>query len=322
MKKKRRLAFREWTPFDVSPTITPKAGIKLQSNRSASGQQWWSKRWIAQLESFDIGARLGRGKSYARRGQVVSISISKGKVEASVQGSRPRPYQVTISIDPISATKWETIVKEISTQAIFAAKLLAGVMPETVESLFLQAGCSLFPEREKDLATDCTCPDWSNPCKHIAAVYYLLGQEIDRDPFLLFRLRGMERRELLQRLGLDRKRLQTVLPNPENAPVSGKEPLSIDPAIFWGRTYESLRIATAISVPSRHAALTTQLGPFPFWRGTDNLFAVLEDVYESSSEAGMNLIAGECDGVAQPVTSGYKPGKSAAQKTRYSGSRK
>ena len=83
----------------------------------------------------------------------------------------------------------------LSQQVIFTAKLLAGEMPQDIEQAFTDAGLSLFPAQSKDLDTECSCPDWSNPCKHIAAVYYLLGEEFDRNPFLIFKLRGMEREE-------------------------------------------------------------------------------------------------------------------------------
>ena len=187
--------YERTTPRDV------KGGIKAQSKRGAFGESWWAKRWISVLESFDIGARLGRGRSYARRGQVVSVDVAKGKVTAKVQGSQREPYRVTIAVEPLGDREWAKVAEALSAQAIFAAKLLAGEMPQEVETVFTGAGVSLFPKKSKDLETSCSCPDWSNPCKHVAAVYYLLGEEFDRDPFLIFTLRGMTRDELVARLG-------------------------------------------------------------------------------------------------------------------------
>lgn len=317
MKKKRVWTpYGDWTPFDVTPAITLKAGIKLQSKGAWGSRQWWSKRWIAVLESFEIGARLGRGRSYARRGQVISISITKGKIEASVQGSRPIPYQVTIRINPIPERQWAMIAQELSGQALFAAKLLSGIMPETIETIFHQAKCSLFPERHKDVVTECSCPDWSNPCKHIAAVYYLVGEEFDRDPFLIFRLRGMERDELVQRLGFDNKRLAPVAANPEEASLPRKELLPVDPAKYWGQGYESLRMATALSVPSFHAVIPKQLGHFPFWRGTESLLDALERVYEGASETGIDLVAGEYGDATGLGCHGWKPGQRPSRTKR------
>src|SRR5947209_1370390 len=162
---------RDWY-FPPSRPRQAKGGIKAQSKRGSFGESWWAKRWIAVLESFDIGARLGRGRSYARNGQVLAVDIGKGMVKAKVQGSRPTPYAVTIKVKSLSAADWKKLAKALAGQALFAAKLLAGEMPQDIEQAFAKIGLSLFPEKLGDLATECSCPDWSNPCKHIAAVYY------------------------------------------------------------------------------------------------------------------------------------------------------
>ena len=189
---------------DYYPPSRPreaKGGIKAQTKRGSFGQSWWAKRWIAVLESFDIGARLSRGRSYARRGQVTAIEVAEGLVKAKVQGSRPKPYDIVIKVATLSQSDWKKLAGTLGKEALFAAKLLAGQMPEDIEKAFTAAGLSLFPQKSKDLDTDCSCPDWSNPCKHIAAVYYLLGEEFDRDPFLIFKLRGMTREKLVGLIG-------------------------------------------------------------------------------------------------------------------------
>ena len=222
-----RRRYRYHRYYDFFPRSVPrkaKGGIKAQSKRGTFGGSWWARRWIAVLEGFDIGARLGRGRSYARRGQVLSINIDKGRVSAKVQGSRSRPYDVVIKVKTLSAAEWKKLAKALSRQALFAAKLLSGEMPQDIEAAFKAARLSLFPERLRDLVTDCSCPDWSNPCKHIAAVYYLIGEEFDRDPFLLFKLRGMSREEvigLLDRSGGNTARARRAKPasaEPQEAP--------------------------------------------------------------------------------------------------------
>src|SRR3954454_913310 len=190
--------YREF--FQPSRPRKAKGGIKAQSKKGSFGTSWWAKRWIAVLESFNIGARLNRGRSYARKGQVMNVEVGEGTVKAKVQGSSSRPYRITIEIKALSASDWAKLAQALSTEAVFAAKLLAGEMPQEIEQVFTRSGLSLFPAKLRDLETDCSCPDWSNPCKHIAAVYYLLGEEFDRDPFLLFRLRGMSREELIELL--------------------------------------------------------------------------------------------------------------------------
>ena len=128
---------------DFFPKSKPKAvkgGIKAQSKTGAFGKSWWAKRWIAVLEGFDIGARLGRGRSYARKGQVTAINIVPGEVTAKVQGSMPKPYAVTIEIPKLAEEDWEKLIRELNAQAVFAAKLLAGEMPQDIETAFTKAG--------------------------------------------------------------------------------------------------------------------------------------------------------------------------------------
>jgi uncharacterized Zn finger protein len=180
------------------PPREVRGGIKAQTSRGTFGRSWWGRRWLETLENFEIGTRLQRGKTYARQGQVISVEVSEGKVEASVQGSLKEPYAVTIEMKTIALAEWQELARTSFNQALVAARLLSGVMPENVENLFGEKKLSLFPERIADLKTHCSCPDHSNPCKHIAAVYYLLAEEFDREPFLIFKLRGMSRLKLLR----------------------------------------------------------------------------------------------------------------------------
>jgi uncharacterized Zn finger protein len=221
---------------DFYPKSKPKAvagGIKAQSKAGAFGKSWWAKRWIGVLESFNIGSRLQRGRSYARKGQVTAINIKPGHVTAKVQGSRPQPYAVEITIPKLGERDWEKLVAELNSQAVFAAKLLAGEMPQDIETAFTKAGLSLFPKSLKEIETECSCPDWSNPCKHIAAVYYLLGEEFDRDPFLLFRLRGMDREMICRRISAPDVKSQPAAPT---EPPPAPEPLPDDATAFWANT--------------------------------------------------------------------------------------
>lgn len=192
-----------WSDYGWFPPSRPRkaeGGIKARSKRGFA-QQWWAKRWIAALEALNLGGRLSRGRSYARSGQVLSIEIDRNRVAATVQGSRPTPYQVSIGVTALSRSDWTKLTRVLSGSPLHVAKLIAGEMPEDIESLFYEAGITLFPARASELRTDCSCPDWSNPCKHIAAVYYLLGEEFDRDPFLIFKLRGVAREELASIIG-------------------------------------------------------------------------------------------------------------------------
>src|SRR5262245_35383227 len=131
-----------WRNNRFPPRSTPrpaKGGIKSQTKRGQEfGQSWWAKRWIQVLESFQLGARLGRGRSYARGGQVLSIDVETGRVKSRVQGSRPTPYNVTIEVKTLTPAEWNKVVQRLATQAVFAAKLLAGEMPQDIEDVFKQ----------------------------------------------------------------------------------------------------------------------------------------------------------------------------------------
>jgi uncharacterized Zn finger protein len=152
------------------------------------------------LESFALGSRLTRGKNYARRGQVISLDVAPGVVSARVQGSRKTPYTVSIVLPAFSEIVWAKVEVTLAEQAIHSARLLAGEMPPDLEEVFLAAGAPLFPQRAKDLALSCSCPDWEVPCKHLAATFYLLAERFDDDPFTILLWRGRSREALLKRL--------------------------------------------------------------------------------------------------------------------------
>jgi len=191
-------------PFDYwfKPTkaIKTKDGIKAQSQRGAFAKNWWAQRWIAALERLVDSGRLSRGRSYARQGQVLSIEETKDGIAARVQGSQRSPYKIKIQIEPLTNMQWDKVIDALAEQAIFSAQLLAGEMPQEIEQAFESAKVSLFPSKRNDLKTDCSCPDYSNPCKHIAAAHYILGERFDEDPFLIFRLRGRTQEQVMQEL--------------------------------------------------------------------------------------------------------------------------
>lgn len=164
------------------------------------GINWWSKKWNNAISSFTISSRIDKGREYARAGNVLSMIVSKGEIEAEVQGGRFVPYKVNMEIDVFSKQQWDNIMSTMVQKAIFCAKLLNGEMPENIEEAFKEAGVSLFPKKQIHLITECSCPDTANPCKHIAAVHYMLGLEFDKDPFVILKLRGMDKREFLSAL--------------------------------------------------------------------------------------------------------------------------
>jgi uncharacterized Zn finger protein len=280
--------------FKPSIPREARGGIKAQSKRGTFGESWWARRWIVVLESFNIGARLGRGRSYARRGQVLSIEIDKGKVLAKVQGSRPKPYHIKLEVKTLSVSDWQKLAKILSRQAIFSAKLLMGEMPLDIEKAFKEAGLSLFPEKLKDLETTCSCPDWSNPCKHIAAVYYLLAEEFERDPFLIFKLRGMNREDLIPMLSRPGKKTALRKAEPKKELRYEDEiTLTSDISKFWNGEPIPDDIFGEVCIPSIAAALPKRLGSFPFWRAEEKFLDVMESIYERASTVGLRVFLGE-----------------------------
>jgi len=186
-----------WWEYSSSGPIAVEGGIKAKSKRGAIGEQWWSQRFIGVLESLGMSGRLQRGRSYARRGQVMEFSLSTGKVTARVQGSRPSPYKVEITVLPLTTAQWRAVESRLAGQALFRARLLAGEMPAEIEQVFADAGTPLFPRSAADLTMRCSCPDWEVPCKHLAAVCYVLAEAFDADPFAMLAWRGKARDDLL-----------------------------------------------------------------------------------------------------------------------------
>jgi uncharacterized Zn finger protein len=191
-----------WEDWPPARPIRVDGGIRARSKRGAIGEQWWSRRFISVLESYGMSGRLARGRSYARAGQVLDFELSQGKVTARVQGSRVRPYQVRIGVLPLTTAQWRRVQDRLASQALFRAKLLAGEMPREIEEVFAECGTPLFPRSPADLDMHCSCPDWEVPCKHLAAVCYVLAEEFDRDPFGMLAWRGKARDELLAALRL------------------------------------------------------------------------------------------------------------------------
>ena len=267
------MSYWDFYHYEPAKPKEVKGGIKAQSKRGAFAANWWGKRWIEILESFNIGARLQRGRAYARKGQVASLKIESGRVTAKVQGSSSSPYRIEINMRVLSETDWQKVVTALSQKTYVIAKLFAGEMPLEIEESFQQTGLSLFPVRSKDLETDCSCPDWSNPCKHIAAVYYLLAEEFDRDPFLLFRLRGVEKNTFL-----------SWFENLTSADWAqegfSSEPLTTDLECFWGKSDLEAVSFIPTNAPPIHAALPKRLGNIPFWRGKEAFLETMDEIHK------------------------------------------
>nr|WP_052478807.1 SWIM zinc finger family protein [Kibdelosporangium sp. MJ126-NF4]CEL20725.1 SWF/SNF family helicase [Kibdelosporangium sp. MJ126-NF4]CTQ89638.1 SWF/SNF family helicase [Kibdelosporangium sp. MJ126-NF4] len=210
-----------WQDYPAGGPIKVENGIKARRTRGKMATSWWSQRFITVLEELQLGGRMTRGKTYARAGQVMSLDISAGKVIAKVQGSRPEPYAVKLISKPLSAAQWDLVTERLADMALFAAKLLSGQMPPEIEEVFAELDVPLFPAAARDLPMHCSCPDWAVPCKHVAAVCFLLAERFDDDPFLIFEWRGRSKAELLDKLRRSRASAE-----PDQAPVPAEPDLA------------------------------------------------------------------------------------------------
>ncbi|MGF1568903.1 MAG: SWIM zinc finger family protein [Nodosilinea sp.] len=163
-------------------------------------EAWWVQRWVDLLNSYRFKKRLERGRIYAREGHILSLEYKGSKVTALVQGTAVDPYKLSIWLDAFSDEDWNYVIDSLSEQALYSAQLLAGELPVEIDAVFTANGLSLFPFNLTEVHSKCSCPDPKNPCKHIAAVYYQLGDFFREDPFVLFQLRGRSRDSILDAL--------------------------------------------------------------------------------------------------------------------------
>ena len=174
------------------PNLKP---VRLTGNSLAS--TWWGKSWNSNLERYaDYSNRIGRGRSYVRNRAVLDLQITPEKITALVQGSRPQPYKITITIGTLSAGNWSRIRQACEGRLDSLSELLAGQFPQALKELFFEKGAGLFPAPH-DIHFDCSCPDWASMCKHIAATLYGVGARLDEDPALFFTLRGINIDDLI-----------------------------------------------------------------------------------------------------------------------------
>ena len=235
-----------------------------------------------------MGTRLTRGRSYARSGQVLNLEVTPGYVTAQVQGSRVRPYRVSIGLRVLSERDWRNAEEALTQQALFLATLLAGEMPQDIEQVFESCRLSLFPAARGELISQCSCPDYANPCKHVAATYYILAEAFDEDPFLILAWRGRTKENLLANLRLLRQDDAGHEVPPAPLPAASV-PLEEAIDTFWeaGPAVSDLRIhPLAAAAPD---ALLRQLDPVDVGLGA-GLAETLAPAYARMA-AGAELLA-------------------------------
>ncbi|MGH2797982.1 MAG: SWIM zinc finger family protein [Thermoleophilaceae bacterium] len=264
--------------FEPARPLPPAGGLTAGEH----AQTWWSRRFLELLESFGVGSRLERGRDYARGGQVTELEVEPGIALAKVQGTRYTPYRVRIRAKLLSEHQWRRAERAMAARALPLAQLLAGRMPPDIEDVLAGCKLSLFPTSYTDLKASCDCPDAENPCKHIAAVYYLLAERFDAEPFLIFTWRGRTQEELLDGLRARRARSKTKRSSasPRTAAAGAEGTRS-----FWqsGPELADLRISPlAGEAPD---ALLRRLGPAPVEADGRDLADALAAMYAHLAEA-------------------------------------
>jgi len=256
-----------------------------------SSREWWSQRWLDLLDSYRFKKRLERARNYSRQGNVLSIQFEGAKVSARVQGTEVEPYQVSLFLEPFTDEQWQYVIETMSQRAIFAAKLLAGEMPPNIEEVFTLNGLSLFPFTLSEVRSKCSCPDKANPCKHIAAVYYQLGDRFSEDPFVLFQLRGRTKNQIIDALRELRSAHQVANPEPIALQSAPQTSLDANGTSFW-HYREPLESNLVVIAPSTSSDVLEILGAIP-------LSNDLAENADNSSEVVMHYLIAVYQQVAQ-----------------------
>ncbi|MGB3642205.1 MAG: SWIM zinc finger family protein [Rivularia sp. (in: cyanobacteria)] len=274
------------------------ANYDLQASR-----EWWSQRWLELLDSYRFKKRLERARNYARQGNILSIKFANAKVLAKVQGTEPEPYSVSLSLDSFSDEEWGFIVETMSQRAIFAAKLLAGEMPQNIEEVFTANGLSLFPFTLPEVHSKCSCPDKANPCKHIGAIYYQLADRFSEDPFVLFQLRGRTKEQIISNLRKLRSAniSDSEIETSEVQESNNNQNNSLKLDNFW-QYNQPLESSLVVIAPSTGETVLDVLGSIPLAKedesianvnSTDIVMKYLNSLYKDASQkaflAAMNV---------------------------------
>jgi uncharacterized Zn finger protein len=303
---KRRPPYETWSTWRDQPRgpkpPPPAHGIKIKD----AGTTWWGRRWIVALEKIspDYASRLQRGKTYARTGRVHDLVVKPGKVTAEVTGSRPEPYAIEIAIPSLDDATWQKALGELASKARYAAQLLAGEMPEDVDEVLRKIGVRIFPSKAGDLATECSCPDWANPCKHVAATHYVLGDAFDKDPFLLFELRGRTREQVLA--AMRRATVKTKTKSKTETTETSTEPEAAreaDPipgvklGAITAERYDAWRgpvppLHVTFASPASDAAVLEALGKPRSWREKTSPADLLRPFVRAAAELARSVALG------------------------------
>ncbi len=216
----------------MTHSSSSQSALSTSLGEDGLGQQsWWVAQWMELINSYRYKKRLERAWNYARQGNVISIQFEGRRVHARVQGTEKEPYKVKLWLDVLNDEDWQYVIEAMAKKAKWSAQLLAGVMPKDIENAFAASGKRLFPFKLEEVKSECTCPDKANPCKHVSAIYFLMGDRFKEDPFILFQLRGRSRQQIL--LDLTKQRQKLKHKQVEKISHNLYTPLPIKPDLWW-----------------------------------------------------------------------------------------
>jgi len=239
------------------------------------GHTWWGRRWLEALSNIDYSNRLPRGKRYARNGSVKSIDIEGPKVSAKVKGRQPTPYSVSLTLWSFKKAEKEAMVRIVKENPYYLSQLGAHILPPELEEEAEAAGIRLFPKSWKELGMRCSCPDWAVPCKHLAAVVYIIANEIDKNPFLVFRMHGLD---LLSEVG-------GAAGEEAEEPIAGIENFLAYKPEEYNYYRENLEHIDLSAIPDLYPAISQLLTEFPLFYLKKDFKEILLEAYRRSSKA-------------------------------------
>lgn len=268
---------------------------------SKQAKTWWGRRFLKDLESFTEEGRLARGRQYLTGRRITQWDVRGCEVFAEVRGKvnpyygvyEAPVYDTRLQFTPIPDAAWSEAIALIGSRAGYVSRLMFNEMPDEIERPLAELGVGLLPAGHHEIQGSCTCPDYENPCKHIAALYYLLATRLDQDPFLLFELRGLSRADLIRRLKTTRlgsalaSALDEAPPDTQPAtsfftrPVEQTPPDNLSPRDYW-RGQRKLPSGVEPAAPAAVSGILVRKGgDYPaFWDKDESFVEVMDALYE------------------------------------------
>ena len=266
--------------------------------------------WLNSLEKQSDSVSFSRGKTYAHQGRVSHIRIERGVVTAFVRGTREKPYQIKLGVHPITDEQINLLLFKFRENASYAAKLLAYEMPKDIEMIFQEIGIEFFLSKEAFSRYKCSCPDTMIPCKHIIAVLLLMANEIEKNPFLLFQLYGLDKKRLLKRLteetrsrnyDYENEDFDSWLLGETNNYICGgedefdrDETKSEEECLLIEKWYKRGKkpVFFAEEKEGKDIMALKKMKDFPFWKGEKTFFKTIFPYYEKAMDKALKFFAG------------------------------